>query len=53
MTSLAVMISAAILQAWGSGLVGDDVVAFVVSKTGADTEAVNFVLSDMYANMMD
>lgn len=53
MTSLAVMISTAILRAWGSGLVGEDVVAFVVSETGASVDAVNEVLAEMRANMMD
>jgi hypothetical protein len=53
MTSLAVLVSAAILQAWGSGLVGNDVVAFVVEKTGADVEQVEHVLAEMSNTLMD
>lgn len=55
MTSLADLYSirAAILKAWGIGLVAGDVVDFVVSETGASEDIVNRVLVEMYSAMED
>ncbi len=51
--TLAELVRAAILDAWGSGLTGNDVIAFVISKTGAPVEIVELIVSEMYAVMKD
>lgn len=51
--ALAELVRAAILEAWGSGLTGNDVVAFVISKTGAPVEIVDMVITEMYTMMKD
>lgn len=51
--ALAELIRAAILEAWGSGLIGNDVVAFVISRTGAPASLVNSTLDEMYSLMKD
>lgn len=51
--ALAELVRAAILEAWGSGLTGNDVVAFVISKTGAPVEMVELVIGEMYTVMRD
>ena len=53
MTSIAELVKAAILEAWGCGLSGEDVVAFALSKTGAPAQLVDRILTDMYSMMKD
>jgi hypothetical protein len=52
MRTIAELVKAAILEAWGCGLSGEDVVAFTLSKTGAPAQLVDRILTEMYSSMM-
>jgi hypothetical protein len=53
MATIAELVKAAILEAWGCGLSGEDVVAFAISKTNAPVQTVERILSEMYNSMKD